>query len=104
MSDLTIADLSIGTDKAGTETYLEDIKAQVLTNVKEKINDFGAVETAIKGAWQGVSRDRFLEVFEGRREKTCAALEAEYEDIKLKIRSISAGIAKIDEEIASGIQ
>jgi hypothetical protein len=59
--NLNINDLSMGISSGGMERYKEQLKADILLETINKINDVDAIIESINGAWQVKSRDKFLE-------------------------------------------
>jgi uncharacterized protein YukE len=86
---ITIDNLDIGVSAAGTEAYLENLKASLLTEVSTKIDDVEAITSALNSAWQGESRDKFDARFEKMREDIKSDLEAEYNDLAARLSELT---------------
>lgn len=86
---LTIDALDIGVSEAGTEQYLEELKASYLLAVKDKIETVSAIDAALDRTWQGQSRDAFDNRFKKMREEIIADLEAEYNDLRVRIEELA---------------
>lgn len=87
-TNMTIDTMTQGVDHAGMETYREALKAEVLENTRTLINDVDEVESSINSAWQGVSRDRFLNDFSKSRESISTDLEAEYRNLEARLNEL----------------
>lgn len=101
--DLGINDLSIGVSKSGMKAYREAIKISLLKDTITKMeDDWEAVETAINGAWQGASRDRFLDDFAKRREAIEEDLRKEQEDLDNRLEELESAYYKQDNNLYQG--
>ncbi len=98
-TNMSIGDMTMGVDHSGMDTYREGLKTEVLTNTKTKIEDVSTVETDINNAWQGVSRDRFLESFKQVREQIAQDLEAEYNDLEARLNELEYMYYQQDEHM-----
>lgn len=86
--NLGIDSLTIGVSHAGMDAYRDALKLEILQTTKELIDDFSDVETSINNCWQGVSRDRFLNVFQQTREQIKNDLDAEYNDLDARLSEL----------------
>lgn len=98
-SNLGIGDLTIGIDANGMVQYKEDLRAELLQQSKEKINNVQEVLDAINAGWQGVSRDNFVKQFASVREKICEDLDNEYADLENRLTDLQSAYFSIDKNI-----
>ena len=102
-SNLGIGDLSIGVSKSGMQEYREAIKLSLLDETIKKMDEnWTAVETAINGAWQGTSRDRFLDDFAKRREAIKEDLKKEQQDLDNRLEELESAYYKQDNNLYQG--
>lgn len=86
--NLGIDSLTIGVSHAGMEAYRDALKMEILQTTKDLIDDFSDVESSINSCWQGIARDRFLNVFQQTREQIKSDLEAEYNDLESRLSEL----------------
>lgn len=96
---LNISDLSMGISSGGMERYKEDLKADILLKTIELINSVDPIVTKINDAWQGKSRDKFLEDFRESRELICEDLKLEYEDLSNRLEELKSNYFEIDQKL-----
>lgn len=82
-------DVSQGISKQGMEQYIEDLKADLLIKVSEKLEDTDAMAQAIARGWQGQSRDNFLDQFEKGIRAVQADLASEYSDLMMRLSELT---------------
>lgn len=98
-NNLGIADLTMGINSNGMEEYKDSLKVELLSTTKEKINNVTEVVNAINDAWQGKSRDVFLQQFDQAREKINADLDAEYADLNNRLTDLQSSYFAIDQSL-----
>ncbi|MBE6155825.1 MAG: hypothetical protein E7164_03605 [Firmicutes bacterium] len=96
---LGIGDLTIGVSTTGLENYKAGLKAELLTTVEEKINDYSAVKSALDKGWQGVSRDNFERQFENMRKQVIEDLRLEYANIEARIEELANKYIRQDQSM-----
>ena len=80
-----IGNLSYGVSKKGMETYLTNLKAELLTDSKKKLEDVKAIQAAVDAGWQGIARDKFFVDFEQAINNIIKHLESEYGDLQSRL-------------------
>ena len=99
-TNLGISDLSIGVSKQGMETYREEVKLEMFDNTINTIRDnFQEVVDAINLAWQGKSRDKFVESMDKKIEQICTDLESEKKDLDNRLQELEDNYFKEDENL-----
>ena len=96
---LDISALNIGFSEQGLDDYKKQIKTEILKNTSDKINDVGALETAIKNGWQGESCDKFIEEFKVARTKIVEDIEAEYHDLENRFAELESNYYEQDKNM-----
>ena len=87
-NNVGIDDLTIGISAAGMEEYKKNLKAYLLTQSVDKINDTSTLEAAINNGWQGASRDVFMEKFNQMRESIVNDLSKEFDDLSARLEEL----------------
>lgn len=88
-ADVGIADLTEGISHAGMEAYLEELKATVLTETINVINnEADALQNAINVGWQGRARDVFFDKFNTVRSNIAEDLTQEYYDLVARLQEL----------------
>ena len=96
MSNISINELSTGVDSDGMLSYIEDLKAVLITETIGKIDNIDAIDTAIKNGWQGVARDRFLTDFADARTSVKEDLEKEYKNLNYRLDELQSQYFQAD--------
>ena len=96
---LSIDQLTIGVSSAGVETYIDRLKAKYLESVKSKIDDITEMERAFDKGWQGVSRDRFEELFRRARNDIKWDLNEEFASIRARLNELAYDYLEQDEKM-----
>ena len=77
--ELSINEMSTGMSAAGMAQYLENIRAEILTNVSEKLDTArDEIIKSLKTAWVGQSEQRFETLLTDAVEDVKTELNAEY--------------------------
>ena len=100
--NLGIDDLTIGVSSEGMENYIEELKADILVKVKDKIQDIDPVVKAINNCWQGKSKENFLKDFSRVTNTICDDLEAEYNDLKNRLDELKSFYYEQDQKMMDG--
>lgn len=95
----TISDLEYGFDSAGVEQYLENIKAIVLTEAQEKLDDIAEIKAACENHWEGKARDQFLEKLETDKNIVSSIFANLYRALEGEINQTRAEMAKKDRSL-----
>lgn len=82
-------DVSQGISIKGMEEYIQNLQADLLTKVNEKLEDTDAMSQAIARGWQGQSRDNFLVSFERGIRAVQSDLQAEYSDLMYRLSELT---------------
>lgn len=94
-----IADMTQGVSKAGMQTYIDSLKISLLDEVKSKLEDVGAIQTAVDAGWQGKSRDKFFEMFEKSINEIEDDLEAEFKDLNGRLNELANNYYSQDNDL-----
>lgn len=90
-TDLGIDSLSIGVSTSGMESYQADLRAELLTDTVNKLQEeYQNIMNVINTGWQGVARDRFDTQFQNTCEKIGEDLTAEYNDLEARLAELQA--------------
>ncbi len=90
-TDLGMDSLSIGVSVNGMAEYKVNLKAELLTNVVDKIDEeYENIMNVINSGWQGVARDRFDAQFKAQCVAIGADLTAEYMDLEARLDELQA--------------
>lgn len=98
-NNLQMGDLTIGVSKAGMDSYIENLKLEIITNTIQKMDNIQAIEAAINKGWQGESRDKFLTLFKKQRDLIKEDLKKEYKDLEFRLQELEASYYKQDKEM-----
>lgn len=99
-TELGIGDLTIGVSKQGMEQYREEVRLEMFDNTISVIrDDFQEVVNEINLAWQGTSRDKFIESMINQIEKICYDLESEKQDLDSRLEELEDNYFKEDENL-----
>ncbi len=99
MGNLSIGDLTTGIDSNGMESYIDTLKASLITETKDKIDDISAIQSSIDAGWQGVAKDRFMKDFEEARKLVKEDLEKEYENLENRLAELQAQYFEADQNM-----
>ena len=103
-NNLGIGDLTIGVSRAGMEQYREDVKLEMFDNTISVLREhFNDVKKEIDTAWQGVSRDRFVESMNKKIEDICSDLEQEKIDLNNRLIELEDNYFNEDEGLIQGL-
>ena len=80
--------VSVGISRAGMAKYIENLHANVLLKVEEKLRATEPVTQALNECWQGASRDKFLTKFGKTIDDVVEDLEEEYKDLIARLREL----------------
>ena len=97
-----IDSLTIGVSQQGMEEYREALRMSLLEDTKTKLQDVGAIQTAIDAGWQGVARDRFFQDFDQQIEKIIQDLQKEYEDLDHRLEELEENYFAQDNNMVAG--
>lgn len=86
--DQGIADMTIGISHKGMETYLDELKVEILDDMTTVINDTQELENAINNGWQGQSRDKWMAKFNSMRKNIVSDLNKEYYDLLHRLEEL----------------
>ena len=83
--------LSIGVSSDGMANYKEELRAELLTQTVEKLDEeYNNIMNVINTGWQGVARDRFDNQFRAMCDAIGADLTAEYVDLEARLDELQA--------------
>lgn len=83
---LAITEMTTGMSASGMETYLENIKAEILTNVQGQLDTArDNINNKLKQAWVGQSEERFEQLLTKAVDDVKVELEAEYNALAARI-------------------
>ena len=80
----------------------EALRMSLLEDTKTKLQDVGAIQTAIDAGWQGVARDRFFQDFDQQIEKIIQDLQKEYEDLDHRLEELEENYFAQDNDMVAG--
>lgn len=83
-------DVSQGISKEGMQQYMENLQADLLTKVNEKLEETDGISQAIARGWQGQSRDKFLDQFEKGIRAVQSDLQSEYSDLMMRLSELTS--------------
>lgn len=95
---LGVSELDIGISGNGMYEYAQTI-ASNMEKVKDAVDEYQSFEQAINNAWQGVSRDRFMEQFYKVTESLKEQLDLEYADLMARLTELQENYYKQDEAL-----
>ena len=88
-SELGIGEMTTGMSASGMEQYLENIKAEILTSVTEKLDTArDEIIKSLKTAWVGQSEQRFETLLTDAVEDVKTELNAEYNALASRINEL----------------
>lgn len=96
MSNLGIGELSTGIDSKGMDSYLESLKAELITKTAEKINNITDIQGVIDAGWQGIAKERFMKAFETQREAVITDLGKEYANLLTRLSEVQTEYFQTD--------
>ena len=94
-----IADMTQGVSKAGMQTYIDSLKISLLDEVKNKLEDVSAIQTAVDAGWQGKSRDKFFEMFEKSINEIENDLKDEFNDLNGRLNELANNYYSQDDNL-----
>lgn len=94
-----ISEMSYGYDSTGVSNYLEDIKAELLTQAQADIEDVSSIETACNTHWEGKSKDAFLVNLKKDAKHVSDQFGVLYNVLVSEVNSVQAAMANKDEEL-----
>lgn len=97
--NLGIDSLSIGVSKKGMDAYRDQVKIDLLTNVKKELDNRTDLEAALKKGWQGQSCQNYITNLNNDVSKIETDLEAEYNDLEYRLEELESNYFKQDSEM-----
>ena len=94
---MTFDGVTEGIDRDAMQTYLENLKIELLDTVKEQIDNVEDIIGTINSGWQGASRDAFLKQFAAARGRIKDDLSKEYSDLMTRFQELEEFYYKQDE-------
>ena len=87
--ELSINEMSIGMSVAGMQDYLENIKAEILTNVTNQLDTArDEITKSVRTAWVGQSEQRFETLLSEAVEDLKVELNAEYNALASRLNEL----------------
>lgn len=102
-TDSSFESMTEGISADGMATLLENLKASILTEVAQQLEDTAEMETAFKSGWQGEARDAYLENFKKAITAVKDDLEAEYNDLVQKFQELQENYFNADKNLVDMI-
>lgn len=87
---VNITDLTYGISYKGMESYIENLKLELLENVKKKLKDVKGIQNAVDAGWQGEARDQFYKDFGDTIEHVIESLEKEYKALNYRLNELAS--------------
>ena len=100
----TIQEMGYGFDSEGINTYLEALKAIVLTKAAERIRDISTIERVCNENWEGDSKERYLEHLRKSANHTAEQFENLYKILLTEITAIQNSMGVFDKNLFNGVQ
>lgn len=87
--ELTISEMTTGMSSGGMQQYLENIKAEILTSVTEKLDTArDEINKSLRTAWVGQSEQRFETLLTDAVENLKTELKAEYNALESRLNEL----------------
>ena len=94
-----IADLTQGVSRKGMQLYKSQLYRHLVEQVRYKLEDVSAIQTAVDDGWQGESRDKFLADFEANIRTVDAQMESAYSALFARIVELTSNYYKQDRDL-----
>lgn len=91
-----IGDIEYGFDAAGVQEYLDNIKAIVLTQAAEALDNTDEIEAICNEKWEGQARDAFLENMKKDKEHVKLQFDRLYRVLCTEISNVQQVMADKD--------
>lgn len=105
MADLDIENASIGYDETGMGQVYDDIKAHLIDDVIEKLNqNIPTLISNVDGYWRGASADKFKEKIAKDNDTVVDALGKIGESLKLELDQMMYNTNNSDATVAQEIE
>jgi hypothetical protein len=96
-----IDEMTIGVDKGGMGSYKDQLKADLLTSVAEKLDTAeNNIDTSLKSGWRGASEEKFEKDLKEQIKKIKEDLADEYRDVESRLDDLQNFYYKEDELLA----
>lgn len=97
---VTIEGVTVGYDKAGLQQLMTDIKANVIDEAADKLdNSFDSLTTSIDNIWAGTSANIFKNNMKNDVEKIKTALQSAYVTLSAEINAIQGAMGEVDDQL-----
>lgn len=86
MSKIGIEDLDIAISETGIEDYMDQLKIDILTNMKKSLKtERDNIISKVSAGWVGKSEEKFEKQLKSTVETIIDDLEDEYKDLKARL-------------------
>lgn len=94
-----IADLTQGVSRKGMDMYSNNMYKELVEQVRYKLEDVSAIQTAVDAGWQGESRDKFLADFEANIRIVENQIKDEYYALDARIIELTGNYYRQDRDL-----
>lgn len=95
----TLGEFEYGYETGGVDQYLEDIKANLLTEAQTRVNNIGNIRTACEATWEGKAREKFLDNLQKDAKHVGDQFKKLYDALEKEVKQVRGAMSEKDKNM-----
>lgn len=97
------SELTFGYSSKGADQYLEDIKSIAIDDAAKALDNYDAVEAALKAGWEGQAREDFWKKFKEEVSNTKDTLKSLSSTLDSQFEAIGDSVTAHDKSVVGSV-